>query len=124
MAHIGRSISIRGTVTGQEDLEIDGEVEGRIELANDELTIGPEGRVVAELRARSIVILGRVQGNVTAVERIVVRGSGVVEGDLAAPRLTVEEGARLEGAIQMQPEGARGVSGAVRRPSAVALGSR
>jgi len=101
MANIGKSITIKGDLTGNEDLEISGNVEGRIELPNNELTIGAEGRVRAEVTAKSVVVVGRVTGNIIATERIEVQSEGVVEGDVKAPRLVVSEGAVLNGAVEM-----------------------
>lgn len=101
MATIGQSIIFKGDLSGDEDLEIEGEVEGNIDLSNHQLTIGPNGKIRAEVRAKSIVVIGRVVGNLTATERIEVQATGVVEGDLRAPRLNIQEGAMLNGTIDM-----------------------
>lgn len=101
MANIGRSIAIQGQLTGNEDLSIEGQVEGRIELPNNELTIGAEGRVVAEIHAQSVIVVGRVRGDITATERVQIQANGEVEGDVTAPRIAVEEGAVLHGALRM-----------------------
>lgn len=102
MANIGKSISIQGRLTGDEDLLVEGAVEGEISLSSNELTIGAAGRVVAEVQAKSVVVVGRVKGNVTASERVHVQASGVVEGDVTAPRIAIDEGATLEGRIRME----------------------
>lgn len=101
MAHIGKSIAIKGDLTGDEDLEVIGTVEGRIDLPNNELLVGSEGKVRAEVHAKTVVVEGRVTGNVTAVERVELRASGVVEGDVRTPRLVVQEGAVLNGSVEM-----------------------
>lgn len=106
MANIGKSITIKGDLTGNEDLQIEGSVEGRIDLPNNQLTIGAEGKVKAELKAKAVVVVGHVTGDVTATERIEVQATGVVEGDVRAPRLVVQEGAVLNGSVEMTGKGA------------------
>jgi len=117
VAHIGKSISIHGDLTGNEDLVLDGTVEGKVTLLDNELTIGPDGRVPALVRAKSVIVIGRVEGDVVAKERIEIRSSGVVVGNLRAPRLVVAEGAVVDGAIEMSP---RRDKGAGTSPEAVA----
>jgi cytoskeletal protein CcmA (bactofilin family) len=101
LANIGKSITIKGDLTGNEDLVIDGNIEGRIDLPNNQLTIGPEGKIKADVHAKSTVVVGHVTGNVSATERIEVQASGIVDGDVRAPRLVVQEGAVLNGAVEM-----------------------
>lgn len=101
MATIGRSIVFKGELTGDEDLEIDGQVEGTVNLKNHQLTIGANGNLKAEVTAKSIIVIGQVKGNLTAAEGIEVQATGVVEGDVCAPRLNVQEGAVLNGSIDM-----------------------
>ena len=101
VANIGKSISIRGDLTGDEDLVVEGNVEGKIQLPNNELTIGANGNVRAEIHAKSVIIVGRVAGNVSAAERIEIQATGSVEGDVSAPRLVIQEGATLNGSIEM-----------------------
>ena len=101
MANIGKSISIKGDLTGDEDLEIEGTVEGRVELPNNQLTIGANGVVRAEIQAKCVVVVGKVTGNIHGSERIEIQATGVVDGDVSAPRLVVAEGAVLNGAIEM-----------------------
>ena len=103
MANIGKSISIKGDVLGDEDLVIEGRVEGRVELKNHHLTVGPNGDIHGELSAKQVTIVGRVSGNVIAAERIELRDTGRVEGDLHCPRLLVQEGGRVNGKITMGP---------------------
>ena len=105
MANIGKSISIKGDVEGGEDTVIEGRVEGRVTLKSHHLTIGPNGDVQGEISASQVTVVGKVSGNIVASERIEVRDSGRVEGDLVAPRLSVAEGALINGAITMK-EGA------------------
>jgi cytoskeletal protein CcmA (bactofilin family) len=108
VANIGKSISIKGDLTGNEDMVIEGKVDGKVELPNNQLTIGANGVVKAEVQAKSVVIVGRVAGNVHGTERVEIQGSGVVEGDVTSPKLIVSEGAVLNGNIHMssKPAGA------------------
>jgi cytoskeletal protein CcmA (bactofilin family) len=101
MANIGKSITIKGDLSGNEDLQIDGNVEGRIDLPNNQLTIGAEGRVKAEIHAKSVIVIGHVTGNLSAADRIHVEATGIVDGDVKAPRLVIQEGAMLNGAVEM-----------------------
>jgi cytoskeletal protein CcmA (bactofilin family) len=101
MANIGKSISIKGDLTGNEDLVLEGKVEGKVELPNNQLTIGANGTVKAEIQAKSVVVIGKVTGNVRGTERIEIQATGVVDGDVSAPKLVVAEGAVLNGSIQM-----------------------
>ena len=107
MANIGKAISIRGDLTGNEDMVIEGRVEGKVDLPNNQLTIGANGNVKAELHAKGIVIVGHVVGNVIGLERVEIQATGRVEGDVTAPKLIVAEGAQLNGAIQMSQKGNR-----------------
>jgi cytoskeletal protein CcmA (bactofilin family) len=106
MANIGKSISIKGDVVGDEDTVLEGRVEGRVSLKNHHLTIGPNGDVQGEVSAKQVTVVGKVAGNVIASERIEVRETGRIQGDLIAPRLTVAEGAVINGAITMKDSGA------------------
>ncbi len=101
MANIGKSITIKGDLSGNEDLVVEGNVEGKIELPNNQLTIGANGNVAASVTAKEIVIIGKVAGNVTGTERVEIESTGSVEGDVRAPRLVVQEGAVLNGAVEM-----------------------
>ncbi len=102
MANIGKSISIKGDLTGNEDLVIEGRVEGgRIELPGNELTIGANGFVTAEIHAKSVVVIGKVGASVSATEKVEIQSSGSVQGDVRAPRLIVQEGAELNGSVEM-----------------------
>jgi cytoskeletal protein CcmA (bactofilin family) len=100
--NIGKSVVIKGELTGSEDLTIEGHVEGKIELRQNVLTIGPNGKIKAAVYAKSVVILGEVTGNVTASEKVDLRDNGSVDGDIAAPRVAIAEGAHFRGSIDMQ----------------------
>jgi cytoskeletal protein CcmA (bactofilin family) len=117
MANIGKSISIKGDLTGDEDVVIEGKVEGKVNLPNHELTIGANGHVQAEVHAKTVLVIGRVAGNVSGAERVEIQATGVVEGDVRAPRLIVQEGAVVNGSIQMESKPA---AAAAARPSAPA----
>jgi len=105
--NIGKSVIIKGELTGSEDLTIEGHVEGKIELRQNVLTIGPNGRIKAQVFAKSVVILGEVTGNVTASEKVDLRDNGSVDGDIAAPRVAIAEGAHFRGSIDMQRAAAK-----------------
>ena len=100
--NIGKSVVIKGELTGSEDLTIEGHVEGKIELRQNVLTIGPNGKIKAQVFAKSVIILGEVTGNVTASEKVDLRDNGSVDGDIAAPRVAIAEGAHFRGSIDMQ----------------------
>jgi cytoskeletal protein CcmA (bactofilin family) len=105
--NIGKSVVIKGELNGSEDLTIEGQVEGKIELRQNVLTIGPNGKIKAQVFAKSVVILGEVIGNVTATEKVDIRDNGSVDGDIAAPRVAIAEGAHFRGSIDMQRAGGK-----------------
>ncbi len=102
VVNIGKSIVVKGELNGSEDLTIEGQVEGKIELRDHVLTIGPNGKIKAQLFAKAVVVLGQVTGNITATEKVDIRDAGVVEGDLVSPRVAIAEGAHFRGSIDMQ----------------------
>jgi cytoskeletal protein CcmA (bactofilin family) len=106
--NIGKSVIIKGELNGSEDLTIEGLVEGKIELRQNVLTIGPNGKIKAQVFAKSVIILGEVTGNVTATEKVDIRDNGSVDGDIAAPRVAIAEGAHFRGSIDMQRTGVKG----------------
>ena len=101
VVNVGKSVVIKGEVNGSEDLTIEGQVDGKIELRQHMLTIGPNGRITAEVFAKSVVILGTVTGDVTATEKVNIRESGSVDGDITAPRVAIAEGAHFRGNVDM-----------------------
>ena len=105
MVNIGKSVIIKGELSGSEDLTIEGHVEGRIDLKENVLTIGPNGKIKAEVFAKSVVVLGEVTGNVTASEKVDIRDNGSVDGDIASPRVAIAEGAHFRGSVDMQRAG-------------------
>jgi cytoskeletal protein CcmA (bactofilin family) len=105
--NIGKSVVIKGELSGSEDLTIEGQVEGKIELRQNVLTIGANGKIKAQVFAKAVIILGEVTGNVTATEKVDIRDNGSVDGDIAAPRVAIAEGAHFRGSIDMQRTGAK-----------------
>ena len=112
VVNVGKSVVIKGEVNGSEDLTIEGQVDGKIELRQHMLTIGPNGRITAEVFAKSVVILGTVAGNVTATEKVNIRESGSVDGDITAPRVAIAEGAHFRGKVDMSTKVSNSTSGA------------
>ncbi len=104
-ATIGRSITIKGEVTGDEDLLIQGHVDGSVQLRQHAVRVGSEGKVKASIVARLVTVEGRVEGDITAEEQIALRNSAWVEGDLTAPRVVLEDGARFRGGVDMGDPG-------------------
>jgi cytoskeletal protein CcmA (bactofilin family) len=104
LANLGKSVVIKGELSGSEDLYLDGQVEGSIELAGNRLTIGPNGRVKANVNARSAIVQGRLEGNVRATDRVDLKQSAIVLGDIATQRISIEEGAYFKGGVDIQRE--------------------
>jgi cytoskeletal protein CcmA (bactofilin family) len=100
--NIGKSVVIKGELNGSEDLTIEGHVEGKIELREHVLTIGPNGKIKAQVFAKAVIVLGEVTGNVTASEKVDIRDNGSVDGDIVSPRVAIAEGAHFRGSIDMQ----------------------
>lgn len=107
MAHIGKSVVIKGELSGSEDLYLDGQVEGSIELTGNRLTVGPNGRVKANVNTRSAVIQGRLEGNIRAADRVDLKQTAIVLGDIATQRISIEEGAYFKGGVDIQRESPR-----------------
>jgi len=118
--NIGKSVVVKGELSGSEDLTIDGVVEGTIELKQNVLTIGPSGRIKAQIAAKSVVVQGEVHGNITATERVDVRETGSVDGDVVAPRVAISDGAHFRGSIDMQRTAAPKAETKAPGPAAVA----
>lgn len=115
-ATIGPSIRINGDVSGEEDLLVQGRVEGSIHLAQHAVTIGPEGRVRADVSGQSVTVEGEVVGNLRAADQVVLRRSARVEGDIVAPRVTIEDGASFRGAVDMSGEAKAGARPLAAKP--------
>jgi cytoskeletal protein CcmA (bactofilin family) len=105
MGNIGKSVIIKGELSGSEDLTIEGQVEGKIELNNNVLTIGTNAKIKAQVFAKTIVVLGEVTGNITASEKVDIRDNGSVDGDITSPKVAIAEGAHFRGAIDMNRGG-------------------
>ena len=129
-ATIGKSLVIKGEVTGSESLYIDGRVEGSISLAGNRVTIGRNGVVAANINAREIVVLGKVRGNLTASDRVDIRSDGSLTGDVVAARISIEDGAFFKGGIDIRKGGqptqqkANGEDKSVPAPEPAAVGAR
>jgi cytoskeletal protein CcmA (bactofilin family) len=106
IVNIGKSVVIKGELNGSEDLTIEGHVEGTIQLRDHVLTIGPNGKIKAQVFAKAVIVLGEVHGNVTATEKVDIRDNGSVEGDLVSPRIAIAEGAHFKGSVDMQKKAA------------------
>jgi len=99
--NIGQSIHIKGELTGNEDLTIEGKVEGKVFLKDHNLTVGANGKIVAEVQAKTVMVLGEVTGNITADDKVEVAATGTMRGDIQAPRVVLADGAKFKGAIDM-----------------------
>jgi cytoskeletal protein CcmA (bactofilin family) len=102
IVNIGKSVVIKGELNGSEDLTIEGHVEGTIQLKDHVLTIGPNGKIKAQVFAKSVIVLGEVVGNVTASDKVDIRDNGSVDGDIISPRVAIAEGAHFRGSVDMQ----------------------
>jgi len=102
IVNIGKSVVIKGELNGSEDLTIEGHVEGTIQLRDHVLTIGPNGKIKAQVFAKSVIVLGEVTGNVTASDKVDIRDNGSVDGDIVSPRVAIAEGAHFRGSVDMQ----------------------
>src|SRR5882724_5475777 len=108
IVNIGKSVVIKGELNGSEDLTIEGHVEGTIQLKEHVLTIGPNGKIKAQVFAKSVIVLGEVTGNVTASDKVDIRDNGSVDGDIVSPRVAIAEGAHFRGSVDMQRKGGPG----------------
>jgi cytoskeletal protein CcmA (bactofilin family) len=105
IVNIGKSVVIKGELNGSEDLTVEGHVEGTIQLRDHVLTIGPNGRIKAQVFAKAVIVLGEVTGNVTASDKVDIRDNGSVDGDIVSPRVAIAEGAHFRGSVDMQRKG-------------------
>ena len=128
-ATIGKSLVIKGEVTGSESLYIDGRVEGSINLSGNRVTVGRNGVVSANINAREIVVLGKVRGNLTASDRVDIRSDGSLTGDVVAARISIEDGAFFKGGIDIRKAGQKANGEDVKpatteKPEAVGVAAR
>ena len=101
LAQIGKSVFVKGELSGSEDLYVDGQVEGSIALKSNSLTVGPNGQVKASVEAKGVIVLGKLEGNIQASERVELRKSAIVTGDITTQRISIEEGAYLKGKVDV-----------------------
>ncbi len=101
-ATIGKGLFIKGEISGSESLLVDGKVEGNVNLPGNRVTVGRNGQVAANITAREVVILGKVRGNVSATDRVDIRAEGALNGDVAAARISIEDGAFFKGGIDIK----------------------
>jgi cytoskeletal protein CcmA (bactofilin family) len=107
VALIGKSVVIKGELSGSEDLYIDGQVEGSIELQGNNLTVGPNGQVKANVNAKGVIVQGKLEGNIRATDRAELRKSAIAVGDISTQRLAIEEGAYFKGRVDIQQDGVK-----------------
>ncbi len=117
LVNIGKSVVIKGELNGSEDLTIEGHVEGKIELKDHVLTIGPNGKIKASVFAKAVIVLGEVTGNVTASEKVDIRDGGSVDGDIISPRVAIAEGAHFRGTVDMQRKAGQAAQAAPQQKS-------
>ena len=111
-ATIGKGLFIKGEISGTESLFVDGKIEGSINLPGNRVTVGRNGQVAANIIAREVVILGKIRGNVSATDRVDIRAEGALNGDVAAARISIEDGAFFKGGIDIKkPEGGKSANG-------------
>ena len=110
IVNIGQSMQIKGELTGNEDLTVEGKVDGKISLKDHNLTIGANGRITADILAKAVVVAGEVVGNIIADDRVEVAATGSMKGDITAPHVVLADGARFKGGIDMDPKNGPAVS--------------
>jgi cytoskeletal protein CcmA (bactofilin family) len=120
-ATIGKSLVVKGEVTGSESLYIDGKVEGAINLPGNRVTVGRNGQVSANISAREIVVLGKVKGNINASDRVDIRSEGALTGDVIAQRISIEDGAFFKGGIDIRKPGQEKPGAEVKGTNSVAI---
>jgi cytoskeletal protein CcmA (bactofilin family) len=109
-AHIGKSVIIKGELSGSEDLYVDGQVEGSIELAGNQLIIGPNGQVRANVNAKGVVVQGKLDGNIRATDRVELQKSAIAVGDVVTKQISIDDGAYLKGKVDIQRDGVKAES--------------
>jgi cytoskeletal protein CcmA (bactofilin family) len=123
LATIGKAVRIVGQIFTKEDLNVDGDVEGTIESAESKVTIGATGRVQASVKAREVVILGQVQGNVEATDKVDIRREAKLVGDITTARISIEDGALFKGSIDIRKPEPKSTGASTPQPSAAAASS-
>ena len=125
LVNIGQSVQIKCELSGNEDLTIEGKVDGKVFLKDHNLTIGGNGRIAAEIHAKTVMVIGEVVGNITADDKVEIAATGSMRGDIVAPRVVLADGARFKGSIDMDRKGAavsQATRPAVAPPAEVAAG--
>ncbi len=122
-AVIGPSIKINGDLQGEEDLIIQGEVHGTIQLKDKSLTVGSEGKVFADVYAHTVMVEGKVKGDLYGAERVAVKRTGDVQGNIVSPRVSLEDGGRFKGSVEMDDDEVRKAFGTSQKPKEVSGGS-
>lgn len=107
VTHISKTVVLKGSVTGNENLFVDGRVEGTVDLPNSVVTVGVNGQIEAAVTARELVILGKMKGDVVAAERVEIRAQGALIGDVSAFRISIEDGAFFKGSIDIRKDGSK-----------------
>ena len=121
-AHVGKSVRIKGELSGREDLYVDGQVEGNIELQGNTLTVGPNGQVHANVSAKGVIIQGKLEGNIRASDHADLRKSSVTVGDIVTQRIAIEDGAFFKGKVEIdqeivRPDAAKAAANASSKPA-------
>ena len=119
LANIGKSVTIKGELSGNEDIYVDGQLDGSIQLPGNSVTVGPNGRVKADITAKNLTVGGTLDGNVHASERTELRKTAVVNGDVQTRRIAIEEGAYFKGRLEILTDTKTPVAAAVAAPAAV-----
>lgn len=122
--NLGKTIQIKGDLTGNEDLTIEGKLEGKILLKDHNLTIGENGDIKAEVQAKEVVVIGKLIGNITAQDKVEVATTGSVRGDISAPRVMLADGAQFRGSVDMEPKSTTRVDPASPSPATAGQGQR
>ena len=117
LVNIGQSVQIKGELIGNEDLTVEGKVDGKIILKDHNLTIGANGRITAEIHAKTVMIIGEVNGNVTADDKVEIAATGAMRGDIVSPRVVLADGSRFKGSIDMDRKGGPAVSPSAPSPA-------
>jgi len=120
---IGRTLSIKGEITGTEALYVDGKIEGKITMPESRVTVGRNGKVDASIQAKEVVVMGKVTGNIECSDRVDIRSEGSVHGDISTVRISVEDGASLKGGIQVRSEGKQNGKQESKQEQAKAMGA-